>query len=301
MEDTINVSITALLEAGVHFGHRKNFWNPKMASYLYGVRNGIHIVDLQQTAVMLNQALTALRKIAAKNGRVLFVGTKRQASDITAEAAKRCGQYYVNHRWLGGMLTNWSTISASIKTLTEYENRLADESIVLTKKERISMVRQKEKLEKALGGIRNMGGRPDALFVIDVNNESLAVQEAKKLGITVIAVVDTNCDPDNVDYVIPGNDDARKAIALYAKCASDAILQGVQDSLSKSGIMVESLDETSVIAMQNQQDKKETAAKKAKEDGARKAPNPKNNRGGAAKKANNPKLAAAAATEALPA
>lgn len=294
MENTINVSIAELLEAGVHFGHRKNFWNPKMASYIYGVRNGIHIVDLQQTAAMLNQALTALRKIAAKNGRVLFVGTKRQASDVTAEAAKRCGQYYVNHRWLGGMLTNWSTISASIKTLTEYEDRLADENIVLTKKERISMVRQKEKLEKALGGIRNMGGRPDALFVIDVNNESLAVQEAKKLGITVIAVVDTNCDPDNIDYIIPGNDDARKAIALYAKCASDAILQGVQDSLSKSGIMVESLDETSAIAIQNQQDKKEAAAKKSKEDAARKVPNNKNNRGGAKKASPKP----AAATEA---
>jgi small subunit ribosomal protein S2 len=266
MENNINITISELLEAGVHFGHRKNYWNPKMAPYLYGVRNGVHIIDLQQTAPMMFNALTALRKIAAKNGRILFVGTKKQASDLTAEAAKRCGQYYVNHRWLGGMLTNWSTVSASIKTLEEYESRLADENIILTKKERISLQRQKEKLEKALGGIRNMGGKPDALFVIDVNNESLAVQEAKKLGITVVAVVDSNCNPDNIDYIIPGNDDARKAIEIYTKYASDAILYGVQDSLSKSGIDISSLDETSAIAMQQQTKKKDFPAKKAKED-----------------------------------
>jgi len=266
MENNINITISELLEAGVHFGHRKNYWNPKMAPYLYGVRNGVHIVDLQQTAQMMHNALTALRKIAAKNGRILFVGTKKQASDLTAEAAKRCGQYYVNHRWLGGMLTNWSTVSASIKTLEEYESRLADENIILTKKERISLQRQREKLEKALGGIRNMGGKPDALFVIDVNNESLAVQEARKLGITVVAVVDSNCNPDNIDYIIPGNDDARKAIEVYTKYASDAILYGVQDSLSRSGVDISSLDETSAIAMQQQARKKDAFAKKPKED-----------------------------------
>lgn len=237
-----NVTIRDLLDAGVHFGHRRNFWNPKVAKYIYGVRNGIHIIDLDQTIKMLNSAMHAMRDVAAKNGRILFVGTKRQASDLVEAAASKCGQYFVNSRWLGGMLTNWSTISASIKTLQRYEELAANPEVTLTKKERLDLDRKRQKLHLVLGGIRNLGGKPDMLFVIDTNTEHLAISEAKKLGIPIVAIVDTNSNPDNVDYIIPGNDDARKAIELYMNAAADAILDGIQDSLTSSGIDLGAMD-----------------------------------------------------------
>lgn len=227
-----------LLEVGVHYGHRKNSWNPKMAKFIYGVRNGIHILDLGQTVPLLKEALNVLKDVASKNGRILFVGTKKQASEVIAEAATRCGQYFVNHRWLGGMLTNWSTVSASIKTLQKYEELLENPDIILTKKEKLEIDRKRIKLNNVLGGIRNMGGRPDLLFVIDTNLESLAITEAKKLGVPIVAIIDTNSNPDGIDHIIPGNDDARKAIELYARLASDAILSGIQASLSHSGVDV---------------------------------------------------------------
>ncbi len=225
-----------LLDAGVHFGHKKNLWNPKMSQYIYGVRNGVHIVDLQQTASLLAHALNVLKDVASKNGRILFVGTKSQASDILSEYAQKCGQYYVNHRWLGGMLTNWPTVSASLKTMKEYEELLANEDLILTKKEKLEISRKYNNLEKVLGGIRNMGGMPDLLFVIDTNKESLSIKEANKLGIPVIAISDTNTSPEGIDYIIPGNDDARKAILLYCQLACDAILAGIQNSMAKSGV-----------------------------------------------------------------
>lgn len=235
-------TIRQLLEAGVHYGHRKNFWNPKMEKYIYGTRNGVHIVDLQKTAPMLRAALDVLKDVASKNGRVLFVGTKKSANELVAEQASRCGQYYVNHRWLGGMLTNWSTVSASIKTLAEYEKILADEHSGLNKKELLDIERKRLKLDNVLGGIRNMGGKPDVVFVIDRRQEDLAIQEARKLGIPVIAVVDTNSSPDDIDYVIPGNDDARKAIELYTSLAAEAILSGMQAGLASSGLDIKPVD-----------------------------------------------------------
>lgn len=223
-----------LLEAGVHFGHHTRRWNPQMRQYIFGVRNGIHILDLQQSVPMLNASLKAVRDIVANGGRVLFVGTKRQAADKVAEAAKRCGQYYVNHRWLGGMLTNWKTISVSINRLREVEQTLASPQ-GLTKKEQLMMSREKEKLELSLGGIKEMGGQPDALFIIDVNKEDIAVQEANKLGIPVFAVLDSNSSPKGIDYPVPGNDDALRAIELYCDLFADAILDGIQAELGKSG------------------------------------------------------------------
>ena len=223
-----------LLEAGVHFGHHTRRWNPQMRPYIFGVRNGIHILDLQQTVPMLNTSLKALRDIVAGGGRVLFVGTKRQAADKVAEAAKRCGQYYVNHRWLGGMMTNWKTISVSINRLREVDQTLASPQ-GLTKKEILMMTREKEKLEKSLGGIKEMGGQPDALFIIDVNKEDIAVQEANTLGIPVFAILDSNSSPKGINYPIPGNDDALRAIELYCDLVADAILDGIQAELGKSG------------------------------------------------------------------
>lgn len=225
-----------LLESGAHYGHRKNFWNPKMAKYVYGVRNGIHIIDLGQTAPLLKRALKTVKELATKNGRVLFVGTKKQASEVISSEAIRCGQYYVNHRWLGGMLTNWDTVSASLKKLSKYESILANEEISLTKKEKLDLDRKRIKLNNVLGGIRNMGGRPDMLFVIDTKIENLAITEARKLNIPVVAIVDTNSDPDGINYIIPGNDDARKAIELYTRLIADAVLEGMQENLAKSGI-----------------------------------------------------------------
>jgi small subunit ribosomal protein S2 len=228
-------SMRQLLEAGVHFGHRTRRWNPKMAPYLFGVRNGIHIIDLQQTAVLLHQAMQAARDIVARGGRVLFVGTKRQASERVAEAAKRCGQYYVNHRWLGGMMTNWQTITNSIKRLREVDEILEQENIGLTKKELLRLTREREKLDRALGGIRDMGGLPDCVFVIDTNKEGIAVAEANKLGIPVIGVIDSNSDPAGINYPIPGNDDALRAINLYCDMLVGAVLDGIQVEVTASG------------------------------------------------------------------
>jgi small subunit ribosomal protein S2 len=223
-----------LLEAGVHFGHHTRRWNPQMRPYIFGVRNGIHILDLQQTVPLLNGSLKALRDIVAGGGRVLFVGTKRQATEKVAEAAKRSGQYYVNHRWLGGMMTNWKTISLSINRLRELEGSLSNPQ-GLTKKEQLMMAREKDKLELSLGGIKDMGGQPDALFIIDVNKEDIAVQEANKLGIPVFAILDSNSSPKGIDYPIPGNDDALRAIELYCDLAAEAILDGIQAEVGRSG------------------------------------------------------------------
>ncbi len=233
-------TIQELLEAGVHFGHRTMRWNPRMEPYLYGVRGDIHIINLQQTAPLLHHALKVVHDVVAKNGRVLFVGTKSQASDAIAEAAKRCGQYYVNHRWLGGMLTNWNTVSASIRTLKGLEDRLNSPEILasLTKKEALDLARRRDKLERSLGGIRDMGGRPDLLFVLDTNKESLAIQEADRLGIPVIGIVDSNSDPESVKFPVPGNDDATRAIQLYCRLISDAVLAGIQEELKGSGVDV---------------------------------------------------------------
>ncbi len=231
------VQMKDLLEAGVHFGHHTRRWNPKMQPYIFGVRNGVHIIDLQQTTPMLGQALQAMRDIVAKGGRVLFVGTKNQAKDKVAESAKRCGQYYVNHRWLGGMMTNWQTISNSITRLREVDDILAKgDETGLKKKELLMMERERDKLELALGGIKDMGGQPDAIFIIDVDKEDIAVKEANNLNIPVFAVIDTNVDPVGVDYPIPGNDDALRAISLYCDLFSDAILDGISAEMAQSGV-----------------------------------------------------------------
>ncbi len=227
-----------LLEAGVHFGHHTRRRNPKMQQYLFGVRNGVHIIDLEQSVPMLHRAMTAVRDVVAGGGRVLFVGTKRQAQERIAEAASRCGQYYVNHRWLGGMLTNWKTISQSIKRLREMEERLVEGTTGLTKKETLQLTRERDKLERALGGIKEMGGLPDILVIIDTNKESIAVKEANKLGIPVVAVIDSNSDPDGVAFPIPGNDDALRAIDLYCELLSGSVLDGLQAEMTAAGIDV---------------------------------------------------------------
>lgn len=224
-----------LLEAGVHFGHQTRRWNPKMSSYIFGTRNGVHIVDLTQTVPLLHQALSAARDVVASGGRVLFVGTKRQAQEPVASAAQRCGQYYINHRWLGGMLTNWRTISQSIRRLRELEARLSEGVHGLTKKEVLQLTRERDKLERALGGIKDMGGLPDILFIIDTNKEAIAVAEARTLNIPVIAVLDSNSDPAGVTYPIPGNDDASRAINLYCDLMVGAALDGIQAEISASG------------------------------------------------------------------
>lgn len=237
------VTIKDLLEAGVHYGHKTMRWNPRMAPYLFGSRNGTHIIDLQQTAPLLHKAIQVTREVVRNNGRVLFVGTKRQASDPIAEAAERCGQYYVNHRWLGGMLTNWGTVSKSIKTLTDLEAAIANGAEGLKKKEILNVERKIEKLRRSLGGIMEMGGKPDLLFVIDIKRESIALQEAKRLGIPVIAILDSNVDPSGVDYPVPGNDDATRAIELYCRYISDAALVGIEESLAQGGAVVEKVKE----------------------------------------------------------
>ncbi|MBI1236798.1 MAG: 30S ribosomal protein S2 [Alphaproteobacteria bacterium] len=224
-----------LIEAGVHFGHKTKRWNPRMAPYIFGVRNDIHIIDLGKTVPMLQQALTAVRDVVSGNGRILFVGTKRQASDPIAEAAKRCGQHYINQRWLGGLLTNWTTIQASIKRLRKLEENLSTPNIGFTKKELLSMTRERDKLEASLGGIKDMGGRPDLLFIIDTGKEDLAVKEANKLGIPIVAIIDSNCSVEGITYPIPGNDDSSRAIRLYCRLISDAVLDGLQQSMVKSG------------------------------------------------------------------
>jgi len=224
-----------LLEAGVHFGHQTHRWNPKMAPFIYGSRNNIHIMDLRETSPMLQRAMLKVRDEVAGGGRVLFVGTKRQASGPLTAAANACGQYYVNHRWLGGMLTNWRTISNSIKRLRTLEEQLAEETSGLTKKELLQLTRERDKLERALGGIKEMGGLPAVMFVIDTNKEDIAIREARKLSIPVVAVVDSNCDPDLIDYPIPGNDDAARAISLYLDLISRAVIAGLQQERREDG------------------------------------------------------------------
>lgn len=237
-------TLRQLLEAGVHFGHQTQRWNPRMGEFIYGARNGIHILDLTQTLPMLDVALTAIRETVAKGGRVLFVGTKRQAAQPIAEAAEKCAQYYMNHRWLGGTLTNWQTVSQSINRLTAIEEKLATGADGMTKKERLNIERELNKLQASLGGIREMGGVPDLLFVVDVKKEALAVAEANKLGIPVVAIVDTNCSPDGVDYIIPGNDDAARAIALYCDLASRSVLDGMSAQLGAAGVDLGAMDDT---------------------------------------------------------
>ena len=231
-------SMRQLLEAGCHFGHQTHRWNPKMKDFIFGERSNIHIIDLSQTVPLFHQALVKVRETAAKGGRILFVGTKRQASEPLAQAASRCAQYYVNHRWLGGTMTNWRTISNSIARLRELESMFGAEGGLagLTKKEQLMLTREREKLDRSLGGIKDMGGTPDLMFVIDTNKEGIAIQEARKLGIPVIAVVDTNCDPDPIDFPIPGNDDASRAISLYCDLIADAVLDGMADSQMAMGM-----------------------------------------------------------------
>jgi len=230
-------SMRQLLEAGVHFGHQAHRWNPKMGDYIFGTRNNIHIIDLAQTVPMLHQALQAVSDTVAKGGRILFVGTKRQAQDAIADAAKRCAQYYVNSRWLGGTLTNWKTISGSISRLRKLEEMLAsNEAGGYTKKERLTMQRERDKLDRSLGGIKDMGGIPDLMFVIDTNKEDIAIQEARRLNIPVAAVVDTNCDPAGITYVVPGNDDASRAVSLYCDLIAKAAIDGISRAQGDMGI-----------------------------------------------------------------
>ncbi|TQV79119.1 30S ribosomal protein S2 [Denitrobaculum tricleocarpae] len=224
-----------LLEAGVHFGHTTRRWNPKMAPYIFGERNGIHIIDLEQTVPLLHRGLAFVREVVAGGGRVLFVGTKRQASERVADTAKRCGQYYVNHRWLGGMLTNWKTISLSIRRLRDVETRLVEDQTGLTKKELLNLTRERDKLERALGGIKEMGGLPDVIVVIDTNKEHIAIAEANTLNIPVVGVLDSNSSPENITFPIPGNDDAIRAISLYCDLMAESVLDGIQQELTASG------------------------------------------------------------------
>ena len=225
-----------LLEAGAHFGHQTHRWNPKMAPFIFGARNNIHIIDLAQSVPLLNTALKAISDTVTRGGRVLFVGTKRQASDAIAEGAKRCAQYYINHRWLGGTLTNWKTISNSIKRLKEIDEIIASPTHGLTKKELLQLTRERDKLETALGGIKDMGGVPDILFVIDTNKEQIAIAEAKKLGIPVMAIIDTNCDPDGITFPVPGNDDAGRAITLYCDLVARAAIDGIARAQRDVGV-----------------------------------------------------------------
>ncbi|MBS0335017.1 MAG: 30S ribosomal protein S2 [Proteobacteria bacterium] len=228
-------SMRQLLEAGAHFGHQTHRWNPKMERYIFGSRSNIHIIDLSQTMPLLHQALVKVREVAAGGGRVLFVGTKRQASEPIATAARRCAQYYVNHRWLGGTLTNWRTVSGSIARLRELEGVLEGDSGRGTK-ELLQLTRERDKLELSLGGIKDMGGIPDLMFVIDTNKEAIAIQEARKLNIPVIAILDTNCSPDGITFPIPGNDDAARAIQLYCDLMADSVLDGLAAGQSAAGV-----------------------------------------------------------------
>lgn len=230
-----NVSMRDLLQAGAHFGHQTRFWNPKMAPYIFGARNKIHIINLEHTVPALNDSLNFVNQLASKKNKVLFVGTKRAASNIIREQAQRAGQPYVDHRWLGGMLTNWKTLRQSINRLKDLEVQAQDGTFAkLTKREALERTREMEKLERSLGGVKNMGGLPDALFIIDVDHEAIAIKEAKNLGIPVIGIVDTNSNPDGVDYIIPGNDDAIRAVTLYASSVANAILAGKEYAQNQS-------------------------------------------------------------------
>lgn len=259
-------SMRQLMEAGVHFGHQTHRWNPKMGRYIFGERSNIHIMDLSKTVPLLHQALVAVHDVVAKGGRVLFVGTKRQASDIIAESADRCAQYYINHRWLGGTLTNWKTVSNSIKRLKDLDDMLeGDGPEGLTKKEILQLTRERDKLQRALGGIRNMSGVPDILFVIDTNKEAIAIKEAKKLGIPVVAVIDSNCNPDEVDIPIPGNDDAVRAISLYCNLIADAVLDGLVQAQGDIGIDIGAAEEVAepVLAAASEETPAEEVAEEA--------------------------------------
>jgi small subunit ribosomal protein S2 len=237
-------SMRQLLEAGVHFGHQSHRWNPKMKDFIFGARNNIHIIDLAQTVPLLHRALQAVSDTVARGGRILFVGTKRQAQDAVAQAAKRSAQYYVNSRWLGGTLTNWKTISESIKRLRKLDELLsAGEAHRYTKKERLTLTRERDKLDRALGGIKDMGGLPDLVFVIDTNKEDIAIQEAHRLHIPVAAVVDTNCDPDGITFVVPGNDDAGRAISLYCDLIAKAAIDGISRAQGDLGIDIGEAEE----------------------------------------------------------
>jgi len=232
-------SLRQLLEAGAHFGHQTHRWNPKMDRFIFGVRSNIHIIDLSQSVPLLHAALLKVREVAANGGRILFVGTKRQASDHIKGAAQRCAQYFINQRWLGGTLTNWQTVSKSIARLRELESLISTEGkIGLTKKEILQLTRERDKLDRSLGGIASMGGIPDLMFVIDTNKEAIAIQEARKLNIPVVAIVDSNCDPDEVTFPIPGNDDAARAIQLYCDLIADAVIDGLEEGQTRSGVDV---------------------------------------------------------------
>ncbi len=241
MQNTQQVSMAALLEAGAHFGHQTHRWNPKMKPYIFGERNGIHILDLSQTVPLFDRALDFVRATAAAGGKVLFVGTKRQAQGPIAEAARRSDQYFVNHRWLGGMLTNWKTISGSIKRYKTLEDQLSGDTHGFTKKEVLKMTRERDKFEASLGGIRDMNGLPDLMFVVDVNKEDLAIKEANVLGIPVIAILDSNTDPSNIAFPVPGNDDAARAIQLYCDAVADAVLAGKQGRMADQGVDIGAL------------------------------------------------------------
>lgn len=260
-------TLRQLVEAGAHFGHHARRWNPKMAPYIYGKKDNIHIINLQKTYPMLYAALNAAREVAANGGKVLFVATKKQAQDIVKENALRCGQYYVNYRWLGGMLTNWKTVHKSINRLVKLNDMFEkNETEGYTKKELLNLKKEQEKLAMSLNGIMNMGGQPDLIFVIDTPKESLAIKEAKKLGIPVIGVVDTNADPDEVDYPIPGNDDAIRAISLYCELMSSAIIDGMQAEIAAQGVKIEDN-----IASSEEKSAKKRAPKKAKAENASEA------------------------------
>ena len=250
-------TIRQLIESGVHFGHKTMRRNPKMSKYIHTSRNGISIIDLNKTAQMLHNSLKIVKEIAKNNGRILFIATKKQAIEPVAEAAKRSGQYYVNFRWLGGMLTNWKTVSQSIKTLKKVEEQLSDKEIGFNKKEKLDLERQRMKLEHNLGGIKNMGGYPDLVIVIDTNKESLAIAEARKLNIPIMALVDTNCNPDNITFVIPGNDDSAKSIKVFCRLLSDAIIAGIKENMVAQGIDVSKIDQESLVSNLNELKKSE--------------------------------------------
>jgi small subunit ribosomal protein S2 len=244
-------TMRGLLESGAHFGHQSHRWNPKMAPFIFGARNNIHIIDLAQTVPLLHQALKAIADTVARGGRVLFVGTKRQAQDAIADAAKRSAQYYINSRWLGGMLTNWKTISASIQRLRKLDEQLGGGAVGLTKKERLMLSRERDKLEKALGGIKDIGGIPDLIFVIDTNKEQLAIKEAQRLRIPVVAILDTNSDPDGITYPVPGNDDAGRAITLYCDLAARAAIDGISRAQGSAGVDLGELERPAAEKLSN--------------------------------------------------
>ena len=256
-----NFTMQDLFEAGVHFGHRASLWNPVMESFIYGKQNNIHIIDLQKTTPLLHNALSVIFKVAKQRGRILFIGTKMQVGPIIAEAAERCGQHYINHRWLGGTFTNWPTISGSIKQLVKIEESLAKDNLDLTKKEKLTLQRKKDKMDRLFCGIKEMGGLPDLVFIIDANKENTAVKEAKKAGIPIVAVVDTNCDPRGIDYPIPGNDDSTRAIKFYCELVAESTLAGIEVDLSQSGAKIKSTEDVKQYIKQNNDDQKQANKK----------------------------------------